>query len=190
MDEQMQDSLEPVGWLIEFKNNIGETITRFYTHNAIGDYRASVDANATSTPLYKLAALSQPAAQGDSSHSAGGECGGVQVPRQTLVEWALSATPEQLERGDWRIVCAGLRQAKERFAEARLGNQSWLDCYIQIAESRGKEPGAGDRVQVPLTDSQAYAISAPIFSGGNRHPRAELELVRAIEAAHGIKATQ
>lgn len=136
------------------------------------------------------AALSQPAAQGNSSHSAGGECGGVQVPKQTLVEWALSATPEQLERGDWRIVCAGLRQAKERFAEAKLGNQSWLDCYIQIAESRGKEPEAGDRVQVPLTDSQAYAISAPIFSGGNRHPRAELELVRAIEAAHGIKATQ
>lgn len=62
MDEQMQDSAEPAGWLIEFKNNIGETITRFYTHNAIGDYRASVDENATSTPLYKRAALSQPAA--------------------------------------------------------------------------------------------------------------------------------
>lgn len=62
MDEQMRDSVEPVGWLIEFKNDIGETITRFYTHNAIGDYRASVDANATSTPLYKRAALSQPVA--------------------------------------------------------------------------------------------------------------------------------
>ena len=38
----------------------------------------------------------------------------------------------------------------------------------------------------PLSEAQAFAISAPIFGGGNRYPGAELKLVRAIERAHGI----
>jgi Lar family restriction alleviation protein len=38
----------------------------------------------------------------------------------------------------------------------------------------------------PLSEAQAFAISAPIFGGGNRYPSAELKLVRAIERAHGI----
>jgi len=79
----------------------------------------------------------------------------VEAAKQSLVEWALSATPDQLQRGDWRIVCAGLRQAKQRFFDAKLGNQSWLNCYIQIAESRGKEPDAELTIAQPATPQPA-----------------------------------
>lgn len=50
-------------------------------------------------------------------------------------------------------------------------------------------PKAAPKALAPLTNDEIFKFSAGIFGGGNRYPRAELELARAIEAAHGIGGT-
>lgn len=59
-------------------------IEEFYGGTAEKDWPMWATDAVTAMERY-AAALSQPAAQGDSSHSAGGECGGVQVPSVTVI---------------------------------------------------------------------------------------------------------
>ena len=55
-----------------------------------------------------------------------------------LSERVLSMTAREIENADWRVVHETLLATKERFKEAGLGNQSWLDGAIGVAESRAK----------------------------------------------------
>ncbi len=55
-----------------------------------------------------------------------------------LSERILSMTPREIEDAEWKIVREILLAAKAGFKEAGLGNQSWLDGAIGIAESRAK----------------------------------------------------
>lgn len=53
-----------------------------------------------------------------------------------LSEQVSAMTPEELDLSDWVVVLSVLLQAKERFKSEGLGNQSWLDGAIGIAEGR------------------------------------------------------
>lgn len=55
-----------------------------------------------------------------------------------LSDEIMAMTPRQLENGDWKIVMNALIEAKTKFAESGLGNQSWLDAPISIATERSK----------------------------------------------------
>lgn len=45
-------------------------------------------------------------------------------------------TEREIEDAEWVIVHKTLREAKQHFKENGLGNQTWLDGAIGIAESR------------------------------------------------------
>ena len=55
-----------------------------------------------------------------------------------LSDRVLSMTDREIEDVEWRSIAAALRSAKEKFKEHGLGNQSWLDGDIGIAEQRAK----------------------------------------------------
>jgi hypothetical protein len=56
-----------------------------------------------------------------------------------LSEKVWNMTAREIEDAEWKAVFETLLAAKERFKEAGLGNQSWLDGAIGIAESRSKQ---------------------------------------------------
>lgn len=60
-------------------------------------------------------------------------------PRETLSEWAERATPEEVERADWRVVAEGMRKMRTEI-ESNGANHSWIGVYIAIADLHGKEP--------------------------------------------------
>lgn len=74
-------------------------------------------------------------------------------------------------RGPWED---GDGEPLQEDADAAI---SWIDHMAATPSQSAVQP---------LSEAQAFAISAPIFGGGNRYPSAELKLVRAIERAHGI----
>ena len=47
-----QQDAEPVAWMIEFSNRMGEPSRAVHLHNAVGDYREQFDSEAKATPLY------------------------------------------------------------------------------------------------------------------------------------------
>ena len=62
-----------------------------------------------------------------------------QAPKETLAEWAVQATPEEIDRADWRIAAAGLRKAIAEL-ESSGCTRSDLRVYLAIAEDHGREP--------------------------------------------------
>ena len=52
----------------------------------------------------------------------------------------MAMTSRQLENGDWKIAMNALIDAKKKFGEIGLGNQSWLDAPIAIAKERSQTP--------------------------------------------------
>lgn len=75
------------------------------------------------------AALSQPAAQGDSSHPAGGECGGVQVP-MTAVQYG--------DRCGCGRVYASCRICIEQMPRHKFWGAGEPDCPQDIKASNGE----------------------------------------------------
>lgn len=53
-----------------------------------------------------------------------------------LSDEIMAMTPRQLENGDWKIVMNALIEAKSKFTDSGMGNQSWLDAPIAIAKER------------------------------------------------------
>lgn len=62
-----------------------------------------------------------------------------------LSDQIMAMTPRELENGDWRIVMNALIEAKGRFADHGLGNQSWLDAPISIAKERSITTETGSK---------------------------------------------
>lgn len=79
---------------------------------------------------------------------------------ETLAEWAMRATPAEIDRANWRIVASGMRKMRIELEALKGGNQSWCGPYLQIAESCGKEP------EIKMTSDEiraAFEKACPMF---------------------------
>lgn len=61
-----------------------------------------------------------------------------EVPITCLADWA-KAGPEQINRGNWGLVLAGLLKARQEL-EAAGRKETWLQGYINIARSGAELP--------------------------------------------------
>lgn len=64
--------------------------------------------------------------------------------RETLVEWALLATPAEINAANWRVVLQGLLKARYEL-EKDGATHSWVGPYIDIAR-HGAKNGIGGQV--------------------------------------------
>lgn len=60
------------------------------------------------------------------------------APGETLAEWAVRATPADIERANWRAVAHCVRKMRDELQKDGC-RRSWIDPYLAIAESCGKE---------------------------------------------------
>lgn len=59
--------------------------------------------------------------------------------KRTLAEWALQATPEEIDAANWKVVFDGLLKARTELDKTGV-NHSWLYPYINIAADGAKTP--------------------------------------------------
>ena len=74
-------------------------------------------------------------------------------------EKVLAMTPREIEDAEWVVVHRALLDAKKHFSENGLGNQSWLDGSIGIAESRS-------RSDQPSEHPKPFMIGQRVIYGG------------------------
>lgn len=75
-------------------------------------------------------------------------------PGETLAEWAVRATPAEIERANWRAVAHCVRKLRDELQKDGC-RRSWIDPYLDIAESCGGEPLAAS----PASQSKTAIIN-------------------------------
>lgn len=70
----------------------------------------------------------------------------MEKPGETLAEWAVRATPAEIERANWRAVAHCMRKMRDELQKDGC-RRSWIDPYLAIAESCGKESLAASPAQ-------------------------------------------